>query len=94
MALMIPLSDNERCPKWKMYFSKKTNVLLKLLIAIDKCICPNCKMYLTQFLNVFVQITKCICPNNQMYLSKWEITDLQAKRTLMISNEERWTAKD
>ena len=32
--------------------------------------CPNCKMYLSELQNVFVQIAKCICPNFKMYLSK------------------------
>ena len=34
------------------------------------CICPNCKMYLSKFLNVFVQTVKCICQNSQINLSK------------------------
>ena len=33
-----------------------------------KCICPNCQMYLSKLLNVFVQIVKCICPHCQIYL--------------------------
>ena len=28
-------------------------------------------MYLSKFLNVFVQISKCICPNCKIYLSKF-----------------------
>ena len=48
-----------------------------------KCICPNCKMYLSQLSNVFVQISnvsvpngKYICPNCQMYLSQLQHEDL------------------
>ena len=33
-------------------------------------ICPNCKLYLSNLSNVFVQIVKCICPNCNIYLSK------------------------
>ena len=36
---------------------------------ISKCICPNCKIYLSKFKHVFVQISECICPNSNMYLS-------------------------
>ena len=50
------------------YFSKLHNVFVR----IDKFICPNCRMHLFKFQNVFVQnekciasiqITKLICPN-------------------------------
>ena len=38
---------------------------------IAKCICPNCKIYLSKILNVFVQIAKCICPNCRKAKAGW-----------------------
>ena len=43
-------------------------------------------MYLSKFLNVFVQISKCICPNDKMYLSKWLNIFVQiVKKKLFLS---------
>ena len=35
--------------------------LSNVFVRIAKCICPNCKMYLSKFPNVFVKIARCIC---------------------------------
>ena len=43
---------------------------LQSCLQIVKCICQNCKMYLSKLQNIFVvQIAKCISPNWKMYLS-------------------------
>ena len=42
-----------------------------------KYICPNCKMYISKLLNVFVQITKYFCSNHKIYLSKLQNVFIQ-----------------
>ena len=39
-----------------------------VFVHITKCICPNCKMYLSKLQNVFVQIAKLICPMYNVHL--------------------------
>ena len=52
----------ELCPdaaRW--YISRGSSLPLQnVFFWIIKCICPNCKMYLSKLPNVLVQITKCI----------------------------------
>ena len=43
------------------YLWHKT-VRQNVFVQISKCICPNCKMYLSQLENVFVQIANCVFP--------------------------------
>ena len=41
-----------------------------VFVQIVKCICSNCKMYLSKLQNIFLQIAKYICQNCKIYLSK------------------------
>ena len=43
-----------------------------IFVSISKCICPNFKMYFSQFQNEFVPISKCICHNFKMYMSQFQ----------------------
>ena len=56
-------------------------------VLIAKCICSNCKMYLSKLQNVFVQITKCICPYNILFLSKFHNEFVQIKKIFVSKFE-------
>ena len=43
-----------------------------IFVSISKCICPNFKMYFSQFQNEFVPISKCICHNFKIQLSQFQ----------------------
>ena len=49
-------------PRAVHYFTDQFDSVY-LFTNIKTSLCPNCKMYLSKFLNVFVQISKCICPD-------------------------------
>ena len=49
---------------------KVVSKLPDIVFQIAECICPICKIYLSNLQNVFVQIQKHICLNFQLYLSR------------------------
>ena len=65
----------------------------EIFVQIAKCICPNCKMYLSKLQNVFVKIAKCIGPTCKMYVSRALVSLPIMELASLFSTEEKYVMR-